>query len=241
MSAWMIALIAVGGVLLVLLLMLLFGVAQLFVSCQDTVRVQLRVLGLRFRLYPQKPDADDVPRRFCRFPDRVLEREMRRQEKEARRAEKARQKKRKRAAETANLPKPNLKENLAMIRELVKEFHRVSKGKITIRTLRLRIVVATGDAAKTALIWGGVSASASMLLNWIDDHYAHIDREPGEVDIHPDFAGSESGADIRLVFSLRLWNALRIAGVMRTRYSEEKTRAHIKAVHRLKRKTAKNS
>ena len=236
MEGWMIALIAVGGVLLILLLVLLFGTAQLRVSCRDSVKVRLRVLGLRFRLYPREDGADE-PHGFCRFPNRALARELRRQKRAEKRARKARKKKQ--AVGVAGLPKPNVKENLEMIRALVREFYRVSRGKITVRTLRLKVVVATGDAAKTALVWGGVSASASMLLNWINDHYANIDHEPGEVDIRPDFAGSESGADIDLVFSLGLWSALRIAMVMRTRFAEEKANAHIKAVRRMKRKAEK--
>ena len=53
MSGWLIALIAVGGVLLLLLLLLLFGMARLRVTCREDVWVSLRVLGLRFRLYPR--------------------------------------------------------------------------------------------------------------------------------------------------------------------------------------------
>lgn len=49
MSGWLIALIAVGGVLLLLLLLLLFGMARLRVTCREDVWVSLRILGLRDR------------------------------------------------------------------------------------------------------------------------------------------------------------------------------------------------
>ena len=65
MSGWLIALIAVGGVLLLLLLLLLFGMARLRVTCREDVWVSLRVLGLRFRLYP-RDDGSVEPKRFCR-------------------------------------------------------------------------------------------------------------------------------------------------------------------------------
>lgn len=237
MSGWLIALIAVGGVLLLLLLILFCGVAQLRVRCRDEVKVTAGVLGLRFRLYPQK-EQDTSPRSFCRSPNRALAKELRRLKREAKRAEKKRKRKQAKAAQKADLPKPNLRENLAMIHALSKEFYRVSKGKIHIRTLRMRIVVATDNAATTALVWGGVSASASMLLGWLDEHFAPIEHYPGEVDIRPDFAGGESGADIDLVFSLSLWRALRIALAMRTSYGEEKTKAQIKAIRRVKKNAA---
>ena len=92
MEGWMIALIAVGGVLLILLLVLFFGTAQLRISCRDSVKVRLRVLGLRFRLYPRE-DGEDEPRGFCRFPNRALARELRRQKRAEKRARKALKKK----------------------------------------------------------------------------------------------------------------------------------------------------
>lgn len=239
MNGWLIALIAVGGVLLLLLLFLLFGTARLRVICREDVWVFLRVLGLRFRLYPRRESAGTS--RFCRNPNRALRRELRRQRKEAKRAEKKKLKKRKKAAETANLPKPNLRENLSMILALLKDFYRVTKGKLRLRTLRMHIVVASDNAAQTALIWGGVSSGASLLLNWIDKHFMPIEHYAGEVDIRPDFAGGESGADIDLVLSVRLWSALRIALAMRGHYGEEKTKAQYKALRRIKRKAAKKA
>lgn len=239
MSGWLIALIAVGGLLLLLLVLLFCGVARLRIRCRDGVQVFAGVLGLRFQLYPQK-EPDTTPRGFCRSPNRALAHEMRRLKREAKRAEKKQRKKQEKKAQKANLPKPNLPENLTMIRALTKNFYRISKGRIHIRTLRMQIVVATGDAAKTALLWGSISGSASLLLNWINDHYAPIEHYRGEVDIRPDFAGSESGADIDLIFSLSLWSALRIALTMRSRYGEEKAKAQMKAIRRKKKKAAAN-
>ena len=92
MSGWLIALIAVGGLLLLLLVLLFCGVARLRIRCRDGVQVFAGVLGLRFRLYPQK-EPDTTPRGFCRSPNRVLAREMRRLKREAKRAEKKQRKK----------------------------------------------------------------------------------------------------------------------------------------------------
>ena len=63
MSGWLIALIAVGGLLLLLLVLLFCGVARLRIRCRDEVQVFAGVLGLRFRLYPQK-EPDTTPRGF---------------------------------------------------------------------------------------------------------------------------------------------------------------------------------
>lgn len=240
MSGWLIALIAVGGVLLLLLLLLLFGMARLRVTCREDVWVSLRVLGLRFRLYP-RDDGSVEPKRFCRNPNRALARELRRQKKAIRRAEKKRLKKQKKAAETANRPKPNLPENLSMILALLKDFYRVANGKLRLRTLRMQIVVATDNAAQTALIWGSVTASASLLLNWMNEHFLPIEHYRGEVDIRPDFAGGDAGADIDLVLSVRLWSALRIAMAMRGHYTEEKEKAQKKAIRRIRRKAERKA
>lgn len=238
MSGWQIALLAVAGVVFLLLLLLIFGRAKLRVTCRDEVSVSLRILLLRLRLYPQK-NAESGPSRFCRHPRRALARELRRQRREAKRAEKKRLKKKKKAAQTANLPKPNLRENLSMITALVKDAYRATKGKIRLRSLRMHIVVGTGDAAETALLWGGVSACSSVLLTWLDRHFMPIEDNTGNIDIRPDFAGGETCADIDLEFSVRLFSALRIVLALRNSYNEEKTKAQIKAIRRVRKKALK--
>lgn len=240
MEIWLIILLAILGVLLLGLVILFFGTAHLRVICQEDVSVGLQVLFLRFRLYPQG-GWSDAPRRFCRNPNRALAKEMRRQRKDAKRAEKKRQKKKRKAAETAYLPKPNLADNLTMVLALTKDFYREAKGKIAIRALRIHVVVASDNAAKTALLWGGVSASATLLLDWIDTHFAPIERAPGDIAIRPDYNETVSGADIDLVFSITLWRALRIALSLRDRYTEEKTKAYVKAARRTQKKARKQA
>lgn len=231
MTGWLIAIIAVVTLLLVLLVLLLTGIAQIRVTCRDEVRVSLRILRFRFRLYPSK-ETEQHPH-FCRHPNRALARELRRLQREERRARKKQLKKQKQASAAAQLPKPNLIENLSMIRALIKKLYRVTKGKIKIRTLRLHIVVATDDAAKTALLYSGVSASASLLLNWIDRHLSPIEHYAGEVSVQPDFTGGVSGADIDLIFSVSLFRALLIALTMRNSLGEEKAKAQVKAIRRV--------
>lgn len=239
MTGWLIAIIAIAALLLVLLVLLLTGIAQIRVTCRDEVRVGLQILRFRFRLYPNKETAPHP--HFCRHPNRTLARELRRQRREERRARKKQQKKQKQAAEAAQLPKPNLTENLSMIRALVKRLYQVTKGKIKIRTLRLHIVVATDDAAKTALLYSGVSTSASLLLNWIDRNLSPIEHYAGEVSVRPDFTGGASGADIDLIFSVSLFRALLIALAMRNSYGEEKTKAQIKAIRRVNKQAQERS
>lgn len=238
MEGWMIALIAVGGVLLILLLVLFFGTAQLRISCRDSVRVRLRVLGLRFRLYPRE-DGEDEPRGLLPLPEPGTGAGAAKAEAGGKTRTEGTEKEKKEAggrsrspeAECEGKPGDDPRTGQGILPGIPRKNHRPDPAAEGRGGNRRR--------GKTALIWGGVSASASLLLNWINDHYAYIDHEPGEVDIRPDFAGSESGADIDLVFSLGLWSALRIALLMRTRFAEEKARAHIKAVRRLTRKAKK--
>lgn len=237
MSGWLIAIIAVVGLSVLILLLLTAGVASVRITLREEIRVSARILGIRFRLYSPKGGADG-PGGYCRNPERALKRELKRQRKAERRAAKKRQKQRERAAETANLPKPNLRENLSMVRALTEDVYRTTQGKIRIRALRMHIVVATDNAAKTALLWAGISGSASLLLNWIDTHFAKIERYEGDVSIRPDFGDGEPAADIDLVFSTHIIQALHVALTLRSRYREEKSKAQLKAIRRVKRKAA---
>lgn len=237
MSGWQIAIVAFAGLSVLILLLLAAGVASVRITLRDEIRVSARILGIRFRLYPPRGGADG-PSGYCRNPDRALRRELKRQKKEEKRAAKRRRKQSQKAAETANLPKPNLRENLSMVRALTEDVYRATKGKIKIRALRMHVVVATDNAAKTALLWAGISGSASLLLSWIDSHFAKIERYEGDVSIRPDFTEGEPAADIDLVFSTRIIQALHAALTLRTRYREEKAKAQIKAIRRVKRKAA---
>ena len=246
MTALWITLAAIGVLLLSLLLLLLVGNAKLRITCNQKVTVVISVFGFSFRLFPRKQEQEEAASRNlarCRNPERVLRKELRRQRREIAKACKKKQKAAKKAARkqakkeqkkalASTQPKPNLIDNLSMISALIQKLYEMTHGKLKVRVRKMHISVATGDAAKTAILYGAVLQSASYLLQLIQTHFIEIERKPGAMEIFADYLSDRSHVDIDLVFRIRLIRAARIAiGVLRA-YDCEKDLALAKAKQR---------
>ncbi len=239
MADWMIALIAVAGVLLLCLLILLLGkakIARLKVKFKDCIQVEITLLGIPFVLYDDS-DGEELPKKFCKNPKRALKAELRRQKKED--AYYAKLHERQMALiHSGKLDGVDLRDKLSAILALVKEFYRVAKGKLSLRAVHMNISVGSDNAATTALVWGGVSAGATLILDWLDENFVNINYDKSDISIRPNFTGTETTADVNLSFSVRLFPAISIALALQKKSAEVVTNARIKTARRHKKKTA---
>lgn len=231
------------AVVALLVLVILFGTAKIRIVCREKLRIVASVCGIRFTLVSDKEPKKKEPRNLseCRNPEAVLRRELKRQQKEARRAERKRLKAEKKAAKKAkkkalnaeqHAATPNLKENLQMITALLKKLYSLTRGKIRIRVRRMHITVGAEDAAKTAILYGVAVQSASYILNLIEEKFNHIHRKDGEMSVEPDYLSGESHADIDIACSVKLHRIISIALGMLLSYNKEKNIAYRKAALR---------
>ncbi len=236
----MIVLWIVLAILAVLALLLLFGSAKIRVICREKLLVSASVCGIRFSILSDKEKKEaETDFKKCKNPDAVLKKELRRQKKAAKKAARKQKKAAKRVqqhqdAKTANLPTPNLKENLDMILHLLKKLYQQTKGKVNIRVRKMHIRVGTEDAAKTAILYGVILQSASYLLNFIETHFTHIKRCKGDMQITADYLSGQCSADIDITCSLKIRRIIRMALVMLSAYTKEKRIARRRAELRVK-------
>lgn len=102
---------------------------------------------------------------------------------------------------------------LSFLRSLLpRSFSRISRWAV-IEVRALRITVAAGDAADTAVQYGaavqGVAYILGLLTDWagVRLHYA-----PGRpVAVEADFIGDKFRADVDIEFSIRVWQILALA------------------------------
>lgn len=82
-------------------------------------------------------------------------------------------------------------------------------GTLTLRARRVIVTVSTSDAAKTALLYGAVSASLAGVIEVIDRNVARV-RTKGrdQIDVRADFVSGKTRAELDLVFSARVAGAL---------------------------------
>ena len=102
-------------------------------------------------------------------------------------------------------------------------------GTLTLRTRRIVVTVSTDDAAKTALLYGAVSAAMAGLIEFIDRSVARVKcRGRDDVEVKADFVGGKTKADLDLVLSAQVIGALRILFVFLTSGNGKKKGKHKK-------------
>lgn len=200
----MIALIILGALLLLIALFLALRVRLVLTVC-DGVTLTARVLCFSVRLHPRK-----------------------RKRKSARKRKKADKKAAKAAKHKASTHKrkPTLRENLRLVRVLVATLIRRTDKHLTLRTARVRIAVATGDAASTAVLYGVVSQSVAYLLLLLD-RVARVKPGKNDVAVVADFTGEKTTADVKLIFSMRVLGALKTALSLAIAFLRERRRQKI--------------
>ena len=220
MHPLLIVLICIGCVLALIALLILFGSAKVRITYRKKPRVVVKVLGIPFTVLSDKdPEGAKTDLSRCHNPKAVLRRELRRQKRLAAKAEKKRKKAALKAAEKAKQKKekkarasfsPNLKENLDMILALLKRLYAVTRGRIGIRVKHLSVSVGTEDAAKTAILYGVAVSGISAIIEFIERSFTRVKRDKGDMRVDVDYTSGKTRAEIDIICSIRLYQALGI-------------------------------
>lgn len=224
MKIFLTVLAVIGAVLVLLLLFLIFGKAKLRVIYRNEVKVFLYVLGIRFRIYPEKtlkPDSKAAKKRAMKKRERKRKRQL----------QKARD-------QAAGNPTPNLVENIQMILGILKTAYKKARGKMILRVRRFRIRVATGDAATTAILYGHVLTAATLLFQWINSCVNPIKRAQDAMQVYPDFLSCKSDAEVDIEIGVRLLRGIRIGISLLSSFRSEKAKTVRRAKKRLAKKQA---
>lgn len=82
---------------------------------------------------------------------------------------------------------------------------------VTLRTRRVTVVVSTDDAAKTALLYGAVSAALAGLIEIVDRSVVRVKTKGRDkIDVRADFLSGKSRAELDLILSSRVFGMLRL-------------------------------
>ncbi len=198
-----------------ILAFILFFKVKITVAYADELALTVTLCGIPIRLLPARQKKVRVWKYSLR---RMRKKEAKAREKAKKRAkadrEKAAEKKQKKAeAKAAKKAKPKapLDETVHMVFELVKVVFSRFGRHLRIDVTRLRLVVATGDAATTAILWGAVCPGVAALLELLDRITNLRTVKDCEIDVGVDFVAPTPTADICIAFSLRVWHVLDIA------------------------------
>lgn len=217
-------LIVICAIALLLFLFLTLRVRLLLVANEQTARVELRVLCLRFTLHPKRPKTrlGDVKR--------AKRKAARKAAKKAKKAAKKDAQAPRRSSHLALLQGMTLREKIRTVRGLLALLVRYTRKYLRLHAARVHVSVATGDAATTAVAYGAVSQSLSYLLALLD-RITRLKATTPQVAVRADFTGERSALDMRLVLSIRVWQLLATAvGILFALEKTKKRKKHTKSV-----------
>ena len=215
----MTALIVIATVLLVFALILSLRIKLRVKLDGSDFSLAVTVGGIKVFSFPKKEKKRKKPR-LSAFS---YEKHKKRLEKERLKAEKKAAKKAKKksksdkikdkAAETAGKAKKSLGEKVTSVVDFVKfvlgEFPRLA-SYIRTEIKAAHITVGTGDAAKTAELYGGISAALSLLIELLDKRTRLRKIKQGAVSVSPDFLGEKTDARLDISLKITLFSVLRV-------------------------------
>ncbi len=190
-------------ILLLFLTLLLSLRVRVVLSYREEARAELRILFFRFPLYPkQKKKVKPSHYTYRRYRKRLL-----RQRKRLQAQRKAEGEKRiYRAKKKTHTRQDQLSLYLSLVTALYERF----LHHFRIDVSRLRITVATGDAATTAIATGAVFGAVSCAAELLANHTNLRRTMHADIAVIPDFLSESSRADCCLVFSLRAFAILEL-------------------------------
>lgn len=127
--------------------------------------------------------------------------------------EKQKKQKSKKSAKPEKKEKQSIEDIVALVKLLIEIAKKVLEKTwryIRIKIERYDITVGTDDAAKTALIYGGVSQATSYLFTLLDETAHFRVKRKAPVNVGVDFLSAETRANVQMDFCLRLWHIISI-------------------------------
>ena len=170
-----------------------------------------RIFGLAVYRSPKK----ERPFKLSRYTPRALARRRKAELRKLRRAERRSLRKSRKKKQGPEISKSDadvpLTEKISLIRDIASTVLHRSLKHARVDVERLAITVATPDAARTAILYGGVCAALAALTEALHA-YSHLRiRDASKYGVAVDYTGDKIRTDVRIRFSLRLHHVINIA------------------------------
>ena len=211
---------------------------KITIDYSDEVKLSVSILHLiKIKLLPKREKkikiSDYTERKIAKREKKRQKKEAKAKLKRAKRAEAKKQKKldkkarkdAERAGAVKKEVKPSLLDSVNLIASLVEVFFKKFFKYLKIKVARLRIVVATDDAAKTAVLYGAVSQAVSYIIALLDTHSNLSQTRNVDFGVDVDFCATKPSADVCLSFSLRIGHVVKLALALLWRFIKSKMNA----------------
>lgn len=212
----MIGLYILCGVILFFALLLSLK-ANVRLEFKDSLTLSISVLFIKINISPAKKKPINYKEYTYEKHQKRLRKKyqayLKKLEKKRIKSEKKAQKKAERKAETAeqkkarkNAPKRSVADWIDIAVGVLAMFFNKFFRHLHIKVARLKVNVATGDAASTAIAYGAIVQSVAYLIEMLD-RITNVDGlKKAEIEVIPDYLSEKTTLDLCFVFSLRVWH-----------------------------------
>ena len=182
----MTALIIIGAILFVIALILFLPV-HITACVKDDAKVFLRILFIKIKLFPMKEKPE---------------------KKEKKKSGKAAEKKKsEKKEEKKEQEKRNIPELIHSVAEVLSVFLKQFSKHVKIRVLWYKIIIGTGDAAKTALLYGAAEQATAYLFAVLGENINFAFSKKNSL-VWVDFTSEKTTADVKIDVSVNVFGAL---------------------------------
>ena len=164
--------------------------ATINIVYEDQLKIYLKVLFLKFRLYPERKKKFNI---------------------------RAYEKKQKKEQNPLNIKlidsskanaKAGIVDNIKTISSILSVLFKTFTKHLHVKLAKIHIKIATPDAAQTAILYGAASASLAYVVELLDSYTKLHTIKERSIYIEPDFLSEKSEIKINISLSLSVFGAL---------------------------------
>ena len=209
----MLALYIIGGIILFFAFILSLK-ATVTVAYHDEVALSVRVLCFKLRILPKKEKAGPhsmSAKKAEKIKQKLRKKQQKKADAKQKKAEKKEAKKEIPKEEKKKMTLPDILDIISLVRKLLVKVVKTFFGHLRLNIVRLKIRVATGDAATTAIAYGAITQAVNLLFPVLESVKNFSLPKTRDIDIVADFTGDGIEADVEFSFSLRVWHLFHVA------------------------------
>jgi hypothetical protein len=183
---------------------------HVIVGLADEVTAAVRVLCFKIKLFPRPKRPRKRPKNPKKYAQKMAKKKAKKDKKAIEKAEKKAKKKEEKKAKKATEPKKK-RDIVGLVKLLLKvvgAFLRSFPKHFRIRIHAYEITVASDDAAKTALMFGGVYALSQKLFNDLNCWKNFKIKRNAPLRIDTDYLAEKPRANVKIEFILSIGGLL---------------------------------
>jgi len=209
--------VLLGIVLFFAFILSLRGRIVLALNEDGELYLAIKILFFTIRIAPAKSPKpikikDYTPKKHKKRLQKNYQAYLKKQEKkQQKKAEKQKKKEQKKAKSTKEKPpKRSVFDWLDIATSVLKVLFERFFKHLRIKVVRLRINVATGDAASTAILYGVVVQSVAYIVEMLNSITNLNNLKKADIAVNADYLSEKTSCDLKFVFSIRIWQIFSI-------------------------------